>query len=114
MQVAIESCLQSHQWGTAMRLAETYTYPEAQSFLAQYANQLLASGKHLHAVDLYRKANRYSDSAKLLSRLGARVGRHARTVDHHAMPGVCLKFPLGWSYPDAPFAGEETFRDGSS
>ena len=52
MQVAIESCLQSHQWGTAMRLAETYTYPEAQSFLAQYANQLLASGKHLHAVEL--------------------------------------------------------------
>lgn len=72
-QLAIESCVKTHQWETAIRLAETYRYPDIQNVLAQYAKELLASGKQLHAVELYRKANQYADAARLLSKLGAEV-----------------------------------------
>jgi len=71
---AIESCVKSHQWETAIRLADSYNYPDIQKLLAQNATELLASGKQLHAVELYRKANQFMEAAKLLSTLGAEVG----------------------------------------
>lgn len=74
VKVAIESCVKMHQWETAIRMAESHSYPDIQSVLAQYAEELLASGKQLHAVELYRKANQYADAARLLSKLGAEVG----------------------------------------
>ena len=72
-QAAIESCVKSHQWETAIRLADSYNYPDIQKLLAHNATELLASGKQLHAVELYRKANQFMEAAKLLSTLGAEV-----------------------------------------
>lgn len=74
---AIESCVAQHQWEAALTLAEGQNYPDLPKVLAQYASQLLAAGKHLHAVELYRKANQYTDAAKLLSKLGEEEG-HSR------------------------------------
>ena len=71
---AIDSCVQQHQWASAVELAEAHSYPGIQKVLTQYASRLLSQGKQMHAVELYRKASRYTDAAKLLSTLGAEVG----------------------------------------
>jgi len=71
---AINSCVTQHQWEGAVRLAETHSYPNIQKVLSQYASQLLSAGKQLAAVELYRKANQYTDAARLLSKLAAEVG----------------------------------------
>jgi len=74
IKVAVESCVASHHWETAVKLAESYEFPEVQSILAKYAKELLDAGKQLHAVELYRKANQYTDAAKLLASMGAEIG----------------------------------------
>jgi len=72
--VAIESCVKSHHWEAAIRLAESHNYPETHKLLAQYAKELLVCGQPLHAVELFRKAKQFTEAAKLLSKLGAEVG----------------------------------------
>jgi len=74
LQNAIESCVAQHQWEAALTLAESHAYPDLQKILSQYAANLLAQNKQLHAVELYRKANQYTDAAKLLSKLGEEEG----------------------------------------
>jgi len=75
VQTAIDSCVKQHQWEAALTLAESHAPSgDIQKILAQYASHLLASGKQLHAVELYRKANQYTDAARLLSKLGEEEG----------------------------------------
>jgi len=74
VKVALQSCVRSQHWETAIRLAESYNYPDIQKMLGQYAEDLLVSGKQLHAVELYRKAGRHTEAAKLLAKLGSEVG----------------------------------------
>ena len=71
---AIESCVAQHHWEAALTLAEAHAYPDLQKILQQYASHLLSQNKRLHAVELYRKANQYTDAAKLLSKLGEEEG----------------------------------------
>jgi WD repeat-containing protein 35 len=72
---AIDSCVKQHQWQAALTLAEAHTPSgDIQKILGAYASQLRASGKQLHAVELYRKANQYHDAARLLSQLGEEEG----------------------------------------
>ena len=64
-----------YQWEAALALAEKHPgATDIQKVLTQYASHLLAAGKQLHAVELYRKANQYTDAAKLLSKLGEEEG----------------------------------------
>ncbi len=44
-----------HQWDAALHLAAEHAYPQAEGLLAQYAAHLLATGRQLDAVELYRK-----------------------------------------------------------
>jgi len=73
---AIDLCVKQHQWEAALNLAEGGAVPsgDLQKILAQYAAHLLSQGKQLHAVELYRKANQYTDAARLLSTLGEKEG----------------------------------------
>ena len=64
----VHRCVKQHQWEAALTLAEGQNYPDLPKVLAQYASHLLAAGKQLHAVELYRKANQYTDAARLLRR----------------------------------------------
>ena len=73
VKAAVDCCVQQHQWESAVQLAEAHSYPGIQKVLSQYASRLLSQGKKMHAIELYRKANRYTDAAKLLSTLGAEV-----------------------------------------
>lgn len=71
---AINTCLVQHQFATAVVLAEKHNFPGVAKVLATYAEQLIASGKRLAAVELYRKANQYTEAARLLTRIASDVG----------------------------------------
>ena len=49
-----------------MELAEENNYPAIEGLLSKYATHLLSKGKTVDAINLYRKANRHTDTAKLL------------------------------------------------
>ena len=75
VQSAVDLCVGQQQWEAALQLAEARgPSADIQKVLAQYASQLLSTGKQLHAVELYRKANQYTDAAKLLSKMGEEEG----------------------------------------
>jgi len=43
--------------------------------LSRYANLLLESNKKMEAIELYRKANRNTESARLLTNIGKDMGK---------------------------------------
>jgi WD repeat-containing protein 35 len=55
-----------NQWDQAVDLAKKFKLPEIGSLLAKYASHLLAKGKLLEAVELYRKASHFLEAARLL------------------------------------------------
>jgi WD repeat-containing protein 35 len=55
-----------NQWDQAIDLAKKLKLPEIGNLLAKYATHLLAKGRLLEAVELYRKANHYLEAARLL------------------------------------------------
>lgn len=48
-------------------MAEKHGYMQVEGLLHQNANELLNKNKRLEAAELYRKANRNTDAAKILS-----------------------------------------------
>ena len=72
---AVDSCVLLNLWDKAVELAQLHALPQIEGLLAKYAQHLLDGGKTLAAIELYRKANRDSESAKLLAKLAADVGK---------------------------------------
>ena len=72
---AIDCCVSLNQWDQAMALAEKHRVEGVESLLSSYAMHLLSKEKHWQAVELYRKAGRHADSAKLLLDMAGREGR---------------------------------------
>lgn len=67
MKHALDICIQLNQWDAAIQLAKSYDVPDVDNLLAKYAEQLIGdSEKSLTAVQLYRKAGRFLDAAKLI------------------------------------------------
>ncbi|OQR99052.1 WD repeat protein 35 [Achlya hypogyna] len=73
---AIDSCVLLNEWERAVALAETHNFPQIESVLAKYGAHLLRNGKTLQAIELYRRANKSMDAAKLLGKLAKDVGRN--------------------------------------
>ena len=53
-----------------MELAEKHNFIQIEGLLGQYAQQLIQQKKKLEAAELYRRANRNHDSARILSQIG--------------------------------------------
>lgn len=66
---AIDSCVLLNEWKEAVRLSEEHGFPQIQSLLSKYANQLMEKGNFLKTIELYRSANKSTEAAKLLSQL---------------------------------------------
>lgn len=75
VKAAIDCCVVLNQWDQAVSLAETHEFPQIEGLLSKYASHLLSSGKTLQAIELFRKANRSTESAKLLAKLGLDIAR---------------------------------------
>ena len=67
---AISTCVSLNQWNDAVELATKYNQPtQISSLLAKYAQHLLDENKIIQAIELYRKANYFLESARLLNDL---------------------------------------------
>jgi WD repeat-containing protein 35 len=64
---AIDCAVLMNQWGRAVELSEEFDFPQIEGLLAKKAQQLKAKGDRLGAVELYRKANKSTEAAKLLA-----------------------------------------------
>ncbi|XP_046679205.1 WD repeat-containing protein 35-like [Homalodisca vitripennis] len=67
VQLAVEASVTLNQWDQAVALAEQHnSLADIGRLLDKYASTLLAQGTSLEVVQLYRKAGRYLDAAKLM------------------------------------------------
>jgi WD repeat-containing protein 35 len=66
---AVDCCVLLNHWNIATELAEKHGYVQIEGLLHQNANELLNKNKRLEAAELYRKANRNQEAAKILSNI---------------------------------------------
>ena len=66
---AIDCCVLLNQWNQAVELAEQHNFLQIEQLLGKYANSLLEKNKKMEAVELYRKANKNTESAKILAQI---------------------------------------------
>lgn len=66
---AVNVCVNLKQWGQAVELAQKYKMPQIGALLDKHASHLLQDGRLPEAVELQRKAGRYLDAARLMSKL---------------------------------------------
>lgn len=71
---AVDCCILLNQWEKAIELAERYGYQQIEGLLVKYATKLVNQDKRLLAVELYRKANRAPEAAKLLAKVAEDTG----------------------------------------
>ena len=82
---AIDCCVLLNQWNLAVELAEENKFMQIEGLLSMYANHLLEKKKKLEAAELYRKANRNTEAAKILSQIAKDL------VDREANPLIIKK-----------------------
>jgi WD repeat-containing protein 35 len=73
---AIDACVLLNEWERAVTLAEQHNFPQIENVLTKYASHLLMNGKTMQAIELYRRANKSTEAAKLLGKLAKDVSRH--------------------------------------
>jgi len=78
IKMSIDCCVLLHRWDKAMELAEEHNFPQIEGLLVKYATQLLERGKTMAAVELYRKANKSPEAAKLLAKMAQEQGQEKR------------------------------------
>merc|ERR1711972_235942 len=69
MGTAVDTCVMLNQWDLAVNLAQQQNFQQIEGLLAKYAQHLLDKNKKIEAVQLYSKANRHTEAAKLLSQM---------------------------------------------
>lgn len=66
---AVDTCVLLNQWDHAVTLAEEHDFAQIEALLARYATHLLEKGMKMDAVELFRKAGKHAESARLLQQL---------------------------------------------
>jgi len=69
VKAAVDCCVLLNFWSLAVDLATQHNFQQIEGLLAKYASHLLEKDKKIEAVQLYRKANRHTEAAKLLSQI---------------------------------------------
>ena len=72
---AIDACVLLNHWDKAIELAERHGFPQIEGLLQRSAAQLVAKGQKLLAVELYRRANKATEAAKLVAAIAEDVGK---------------------------------------
>jgi WD repeat-containing protein 35 len=75
---AVDTCVLLNQWALAVELAQQHNLQSIESLLTKYANHLLEKERKLEAVQLYRKANRNMEAAKLITEIARELGSVAK------------------------------------
>jgi WD repeat-containing protein 35 len=70
VKAAVDCCVNAHSWDLAIDLAKEHELPQVEGLLSRYALYLIENNKVLAAVELFHKAHRDNESARLLAQLG--------------------------------------------
>lgn len=62
-----------NQWNQAVELAEQHNFLAIEQLLTRYATHLIQKDKKMEAVELYRKANKNTESARLLAEIAQKL-----------------------------------------
>jgi len=66
---AIDCCVLLNEWNLAVELAEQHNFLQIEQLLQKYAAHLIEKNKKMEAIELYRKANKNTDAARLLAEM---------------------------------------------
>lgn len=66
---AIDCCVLLNQWNYAVELAEQNNFVQIEQLLQGYAQMLIKNNKKIEAIELFRKANKNTDAARLLAEI---------------------------------------------
>lgn len=66
---AIDCCVLLNQWNYAVELAEQNNFVQIEQLLQGYAQMLIKNNKKMEAIELFRKANKNTDAARLLAEI---------------------------------------------
>ncbi|GAB5366413.1 hypothetical protein AAMO2058_001141600 [Amorphochlora amoebiformis] len=69
LQSGVECCVVLNQWNLAVKLTKEHKGRNIQGLLDKYATHLLEKKKHFEAIELYQKAGKFTESARLLAKL---------------------------------------------
>ncbi len=67
--LAIDCCVTLNQWQYAIRLAENHSMQHIEQLLIEYASKQIENKKYSQAIELFRKAHKHQESAKLLLKI---------------------------------------------
>jgi len=71
IKVALDCCVLLNQWAKAVELAEKNNFVQIEGLISMYATQLMEKKRKLEVVELYRKANRNTEAAKMLGQIAS-------------------------------------------
>lgn len=73
---AIDSCVLLNEWERAVTLAEQHNFPQIENVLTKYASHLMMNKKTMQAIELFRRANKSTEAAKLLGKLARDMSKN--------------------------------------
>eukprot|EP00771_Trimastix_marina_P000022 gnl/Trimastix_PCT/1017.p1 GENE.gnl/Trimastix_PCT/1017~~gnl/Trimastix_PCT/1017.p1 ORF type:complete len:1177 (-),score=415.03 gnl/Trimastix_PCT/1017:129-3659(-) len=74
VQAAIDACVHLNQWDHAVSLAERFHVSHIDALLSKYATHLLEKKNIAQAIELYTRANKHIEAARLLADLARKIG----------------------------------------
>ena len=78
---AVNTCVNLRQWGQAVELAQKFKMPQVSVLLSKHAAELLKDGRLPEAIELQKKAGRYLDAARLMTKLAEReIEKHSNLL----------------------------------
>ena len=66
---AIDTCVLMNKWNLAVELAENNNFFQIEGLVNKFGSLLMEKGKKMDLVELYRKAHRHTDAAKILMKI---------------------------------------------
>jgi len=75
VRAAVDCCVLLNQWNQAVELAEKHNFVQIEGLLSRYASVLMEENKTVEAIQLYRKANRNTEAAKILNNIAKDLSR---------------------------------------
>lgn len=70
---AVDGCVALNSWDRALALAQEHKLEDVEQILNKYANYLKRRERLPEAIELYRKAGKHDEAAKILAQLAARA-----------------------------------------
>ncbi len=66
---AIDTCVLMNKWNLAVDLAEKNNFFQIEGLVTKFCNILIEKNKKMDLVELYRKAHKHTEAAKMLIKI---------------------------------------------